>query len=1145
MPILTSDIKLLKSAVMADTTNGGGQMTGNPVIDGLSNNLFPDTSTADRAFGRATARKVFGVAQTLDTDTFLGAHAIIVSAPADPLVHCALVKTGAWADERSAAKDAIERYVVKGPKASVRIYDTHYAGSMQLRLIAFSATAIFPAGGDAIVMRNPDGSEQYVRVLRVATVAQDVAVTENGGVSILSAIVCTCELGQALAMDVYGPPATRAFPLSGTGSEDSYAMLYTTSLASGARFYGVKPLGLPASVGDISVTTAGGIYTPVVPAATVETPIIDQYPLQGRGALVASALTSVALPVAPKYLGPGAVVALPTAIEPKSLSLVHGATTFTDTGVALYQGSAKVADIVYATGRITFVSDCPAYGNADIAVVYKPASQVTAQSHSRAFAITSANQGLSFVDVIEPLPAPGSVTLSYMAQGRWYDISDNGNGKLDSSGYGSGSINYATGSWAVTFAAIPDVGGSIIIQWGDKQSAQNPASLPTKVGADLALPATTKSAGIAVSWSDGTTDYTAVTDAAGALSGDATGQYTYGTLQFYPNVFPVGGITVGYTLAAQTGSSYTVTGSLAYTLTASLPIKPGAFTCSIGVMFPSLAMYGVTSMAVIDIGGVLYAYYGPRTDANRYPAGTINYATGEVVISPVLSVNGTIRVDGVATHTSGANYAYWATQPSVLAVSVTSASGFTYAHGAEATASLVVSTPAWALTVPTKGKSLVQKSVVFELGGEVYTANAAVMQKGWSVAAGVPSVANAGAVATDGKISITSLPSGLANSVTWVNAALDGAAHRIQSGVFRTASAPLKTGVFQLQQDNLVGNGNDAGAISGGGFGGTVDYVRGLVAWAASSYSIDPELLSYNAVFLQYLPLDASLLGLDTTRLPLDGKVPIYRSGELVVVHNTLAYTLPNPLVKDAVYDLGRVRLASVRVKTVTGVTVPDTLYTVALDPGTFAVPVASNIVDYPQPWTVEHRIEDMLMCTVADISGKITCASRLTHDYPAATSFVSSVLFFGDLFARVYSVFDQTTWTDVWSDELIELSTIAQFNTAQYPITVTNGGAIKERWLILFTNTTAFRVVGETVGDIAVGNKAEDCSPINPATGAAYFTIPAVGWGSGWSTGNCLRFNTDACGSPFWAIRTVLQGPASVESDQFTIAFRGDVDRP
>ena len=108
MPILSADIKLLKSAVMADTTDGGGAMTGIAVVDGQSNNLYPDTSAMDRAFGRVNFRKVFGVAHSDDTDTLLGGHAIITDAPDDPLVHCALFKTPGWADTRATARELVE-----------------------------------------------------------------------------------------------------------------------------------------------------------------------------------------------------------------------------------------------------------------------------------------------------------------------------------------------------------------------------------------------------------------------------------------------------------------------------------------------------------------------------------------------------------------------------------------------------------------------------------------------------------------------------------------------------------------------------------------------------------------------------------------------------------------------------------------------------------------------------------------------------------------------------------------------------------------------------------------------------------------------------------------------------------------------------
>ena len=49
MPIQSGDVKLLKSAVMADVPEGGGAPTGNTIADGVSNAIFPDISELDRA----------------------------------------------------------------------------------------------------------------------------------------------------------------------------------------------------------------------------------------------------------------------------------------------------------------------------------------------------------------------------------------------------------------------------------------------------------------------------------------------------------------------------------------------------------------------------------------------------------------------------------------------------------------------------------------------------------------------------------------------------------------------------------------------------------------------------------------------------------------------------------------------------------------------------------------------------------------------------------------------------------------------------------------------------------------------------------------------------------------------------------------
>ena len=74
MPIQSGDVKLLKSAVMADVPEGGGAPTGNTIADGVSNAIFPDISELDRAGGRVNLRKSFVSVQTDDRDRDAGAR---------------------------------------------------------------------------------------------------------------------------------------------------------------------------------------------------------------------------------------------------------------------------------------------------------------------------------------------------------------------------------------------------------------------------------------------------------------------------------------------------------------------------------------------------------------------------------------------------------------------------------------------------------------------------------------------------------------------------------------------------------------------------------------------------------------------------------------------------------------------------------------------------------------------------------------------------------------------------------------------------------------------------------------------------------------------------------------------------------------
>ena len=304
------------------------------------------------------------------------------------------------------------------------------------------------------------------------------------------------------------------------------------------------------------------------------------------------------------------------------------------------------------------------------------------------------------------------------------------------------------------------------------------------------------------------------------------------------------------------------------------------------------------------------------------------------------------------------------------------------------------------------------------------------------------------------------------------------------------------------------------------------------------------DTLRYNAVSYSYLPLNADILGLDPVRLPADGRVPIFRIGDVAVIHHTAEYQLANP-APNAAYDVGRVRLASLKVVDRAGKYVPDTKYTVNLDAGTVTLAADFSTSGFTAPFYAEHRIEDMGVLQDVQLNGTLTLTRTVTHQFPASGAYVSSAMIIGDMQARAHTLFSQATWDSTWNDSVNGSSTTAKFNNALFPIQMTNKGSIQERWACIFTSSTNFRVVGEFSGEIISSQATgSDCAPLNPATNAPYFVIPTGGWGTGWAAGNVLRFNTAAANYPVWAARTVLQGPPSEDIDGFQLQVRGDIDR-
>ena len=1191
MPILSGDIKLVASQVMDDVAEGGGAPTSTVIADGVSNAIFPDISELDRAGGRVNLRKLHVSVQTADTATYMGSNMIVAEPPEDPNVSVTLFTTDSVFDRRTEASSRVESYLNKGPLWPGILYENHIAGQRSVQVLQETKTEL-PAIGQTLVLVQYEGLsnqiEQYIRTTAVESVTR--TFYDINGNPYDKAVV-TLSISDALRDDMIGSPASKQLSLAANA-----AKMRDTVVADAGTYVGVTPLAQAAALGDFTVNAAS-VYTQLVPSSQTESPILD---VRTNG--LSAALVATGGPVT-QTISMGFTTStnlfVGGPIYPGSLSIVRSGVTATDQGGLLISAAAEVGQVDYDNGIVKLSTNVWGTSGGSHVVTFIPAAVPDLISDQRAILVTAESRSLNYAFVMDDVPLPRTLSISYLAQGRWYVLRDDGAGKLsgNSSANGVGTLNYTTGSVSVTLGALPDVGSSVVVQsYSQVTSVTSNNTMLTNNG-KVYVPINTdgllseekgsKSIGIgsvSIGWMDGTTKL-ATDDGFGNLTGDATGtvDYTQGVVRISPNTLPTPGTVflvdidgAGGDVSASVplvngniGAANIVPGSVSFVVTIRL-----TYSIPNGWM---LNFYNRTDSVRIGDDGVGGLRYQDSGNGFFVSCGTINYSTGAINVNMTPSVLHDDRLGPLLAFLSIAGtyiQRNWnALSGSIRSAEITSTTAnVTYSStlpGADSVTATVSQYLARTMMVP----NYTLKGVGFSLGGTRYqqlTDGTLLKDINPTNGGGTP----AGSVSAPlGAVFINSWTTGASSTLTdWRGLIAPPsvgaeAPFTTPSSVFRTASSPLRPAslsVLGVMQDGTAFNvtADSNGKINGTRVKGRVDYQYGLVELyfvnPAGDVGLNVDLtflgiaglttipadlvmlnsLRYNAVAFSYLPLDANLLGIDPVRLPSDGRVPIFRAGGFAVAGHTgkIIATVSNAQTINA----GRVRLSRVRVVGFDG-NVINTGYTADLDAGTVTF---NNVAGYSQPVTIEHRIEDMGVVREAQISGEVTFTRALTHDYPLG-SFLSSALVAGDLKARVSTLFDQTTWTNVWSDSLIGNTATGTYNDVLAPIAVTNIGAQTERWALIFTNTTTFNIVGEHVGVIGTGNVNEEQAPLNPATNAPYFTIPVLGWGIGWSTGNVLRFNTVGAMAPVWVVRTIQQGPNTGTNHSFTILSRGDVDRP
>ena len=629
MPVETNNLVLYKSERLTDTSDGGGKYSGQVVVDGESNNLFPDVSELDRTMGRVSLRKIYAGINNNDTDSLMGSTVFVSKNPDDPNVSALLFSTRSHTDTRDAAQNRVENYLAKGAQAVGSLLDTAYSGMKSFQ-VAMGKNETENSIGDTILLVVDEGTvnefTQYVRITNVETRTATVRVNNSDA----EYKIATYSFQDPLSRDFIGVSALQWY-----NSAKPATTLRDSIVADTGKYYASVELTDDVAVGSFTLQ-AESIFSQLIPSSQTETPLLDLNAVNENAALVAGNDGTITTPFTTN-VNTAQSLYIGSSVMPSSVSFTLFGQAITDNGGTLRTVSGtQVGTIDYQTGHIVWTS-AVGTGSATINITFTPAAVPVQPFESYAVPVTSSNQSSNWTGALVPIPAPGSLLVSFMSQGKYYQLRDNGTGRLfgANESIGSGSINYQTGTWLLTTGALPDVGTPILLQWGSPISTftrSDLAVLPASL--NFTLPQAGVAVGVDVSWLLDGVAKTATSNSQGQFTGDATGTINYATgeVNLKPNKLPSKNtvFTFDYDYGepdTQTVSSGTPDGTqkITFTIGTGPAIQPNTVQLDI----PVQQITGGGNAGVVVLHDVpIDAITGNLVNQLGNIQGTITYATG-------------------------------------------------------------------------------------------------------------------------------------------------------------------------------------------------------------------------------------------------------------------------------------------------------------------------------------------------------------------------------------------------------------------------------------------------------------------------------------------------------------------------------------
>lgn len=626
MPIEINNLVLYKSERLADTSDGGGKYSGQVVTDGESNNLFPDVSELDRTMGRVSLRKIFPAINNNGTESLMGSTVFISKNPADPNVSALLFSTRSHTDTRDSAQNRLENYLAKGAQAVGSLLDTAYQG-MKAVQVAISKTETENSVGDTIALILNEGTvnefAQYVRLTAVETRIATLRVNNND----VEYKIATYSFQDALNRDFVGVSASQWY-----NNIKPTTMIRDTIIADSGEYHASAAVAEDVAVGSFTIQ-AKSMFAQLIPSNQTETPLLDLNAVGENSALIAGNSGTITVQFTTN-VNTAQSLYIGSSVMPSSVSFTLFGQVITDNGGTLRNAAGtQVGTIDYQTGRIVWINAIGS-GNAILNITFTPASAPVQPFESYALPVTANNQGTNWTGVLIPIPAPGALSISFMAQGKFYVLKDNGTGRLvgANESVGSGSINYQTGTWLLTTGALPDVGTPILLQWGSPITTFARANLSVlPAGLDFQLFHNGIKSLTATWLLDGVAK-TATADSSGQFTGDAIGSIVFNTGKgrLIPKKLPQKNTVFTITYDYGEGKSQTLNTiepdsnqKLTFTIGTGSAIQPS----SVGLDIPVTHSNGATGIVSLHDTPV-NATTGNLVDQFGNVQGSIIYATG-------------------------------------------------------------------------------------------------------------------------------------------------------------------------------------------------------------------------------------------------------------------------------------------------------------------------------------------------------------------------------------------------------------------------------------------------------------------------------------------------------------------------------------